>query len=81
MHRGLTCCQPSASSKFEQGITKCLGILNQLGEVIPTEITPEVFAGEVNQVKELLHGKSRQELLSLPIMTEAQKLVSANNCE
>ena len=51
-------------------------ILSLLGTVIPTEITTDVHIHEVAQVKELLRGKSRQELLSLPMMLETQYLVS-----
>jgi len=54
-----------------------MSILSQLGEVIPTDITADIYADEVAQVKQLLHDKSRQELLSLPMMSETQKLVSA----
>ena len=66
----------SASAKYEEGITKCLEILSVLGTVIPTEITPDIHARELAEVKELLRGKSRQELLSLPVMLETQYLVS-----
>lgn len=65
----------SASSKYEEGITKCLEILSLLGTEIPTEITADVHAKEASQVKELLRGKSRQELLSLPMMLDTQNLV------
>ena len=68
----------SASSKYEEGIAKCLEILSLLGTVIPTEITTDVHIHEVAQVKELLRGKSRQELLSLPMMLETQYLVSVS---
>lgn len=71
----------AASGKFEDGIAKCVHMLSQLDECIPTDITAEVYALEVAQVKQLLHGKSRQELLSLPKMVETQKLVSDCNCE
>ena len=55
-----------------------MSILSQLGEVIPTDITAhDVYGNEVAQVKQLMHNKSRQELLSLPLMSETQKLVSA----
>ena len=54
-----------------------MSILSQLGEVIPTDITAAVYVDEVAHVKQLLHGKSRQELLSLPMMSETRKLVSA----
>ena len=53
-----------------------MSILSHLGEVIPTDITADVFQDEVAQVKQLLHDKSRQELLSLPMMSQTQKLVS-----
>lgn len=65
-----------ASSRNEEGITKCLNILSHLGEEIPTDITTAVYVNEVAQVKQLLHGKSRQELLSLPTMLETQKLAA-----
>jgi len=55
--------------------------LTQLGEVIPADIAADVYTQEVAQVKQLLHGKSRQELLSLPIMADPQKLVSRVNIE
>ena len=72
-----TMLSPSASSKFVEGISKCLSILSQLGEVIPTDVTRNVYAEEIAQVKLLLHGKSRQELLSLPLMSNMHKLVSS----
>lgn len=71
----------TASSKLEEGIEKCLSILAQLGEVYPTTITPDVFMSEDALVKQLLHGKSRQELLSLPIMSDPRKLVSTFSAE
>ena len=69
--------QTQASSKFEEGISKCIDILCQLGEVIPTNITPDIYAQEVASLEELLQGKTRQDLLSLPKMSETRKLVSA----
>jgi len=66
----------AASSNFDEGISKCMSILHQLGEVMPTEITAEVYVDEVARVKELLHGKSRQDLLSLPMMSDARKLAA-----
>ena len=66
-----------ASSKYDEGISKCIGILTQLGEAIPPDITFELYANEVVQVEQLLSGNSRQELLSLPKMSDPQKLVSA----
>ena len=65
----------AASSKYDEGITECLNILAQLGEVIPTDITADVYRDEVIRVKQLLDGKSRTELLSLPLMLETKKLV------
>ena len=69
-------CPAAASSKYEEGIAKCISILSQLGEVIPTDITADVYVDEVAQVRQLLHGKSREELLSLPMMSGTQQLVS-----
>jgi len=66
----------AASARMEEGIATCVDILSQLGEVLPMKITPAVYAQEVNQVKMLLHGKSRQELFSLPKMSETNKLAA-----
>jgi len=66
----------AASSKFDEGIGKCVEIVSQLGEVIPIDLTPDVYVYEVDQVKQLLNGKSRQELLSLPKMSDPQKLAA-----
>ena len=58
----------------------------QLGESIPSNITTEIYAEEVAQVKNLLNGpnpKSRQDLLSLPKMSDYQKLAAMqfyNHC-
>ena len=73
-----TLCHGVASSKFDEGISSCVKILSQLGEVIPTDISIELYVNEVAQVKQLLNGKSRQELLSLPSMANPQKLVRAS---
>ena len=48
----------------------------QLGEAIPTDITADIYAAEVAQVKSLLHGKSREDLLSLSVMHDTQKLAA-----
>jgi len=63
-----------ASSRFEEGIAECLGIIFQLGERIPNEVTDDVIQGEVTQVKLMLHGKSRKDLLSLHKMSDENKL-------
>ena len=67
---------PQASNKLEEGISRCTSILAQLGEVIPTDVTADLYAAEVAQVKSLLHGKSWEDLLSLPLMRETQKLAA-----
>jgi len=66
----------AASAKFEEGMTKCFSILCQLGDEIPNESTPEIYAEEVSHVKQLLEGKSQQDLLSLPMMSETRKLAA-----
>ena len=66
----------AASGKLEEGLAMCVSVLSQLGEIIPINITEGIYHDEVNNVKRLLHGKSREELLSIPIMTDLQKLVS-----
>jgi hypothetical protein len=65
-----------ASSQYSEGISKCITILSQLGEVLPVNITADIYRRELAQVKVLLKDKSRQELLSLPLMSNTQKMVS-----
>jgi len=66
----------AASLTFGEGIAKCIFILENLGEAIPTNITAEVYYEEVAQVKILLQGKSPAYLLSLPIMTDTRQLAA-----
>eukprot|EP00580_Thalassiosira_gravida_P012547 CAMPEP_0201652466 /NCGR_PEP_ID=MMETSP0493-20130528/44491_1 /ASSEMBLY_ACC=CAM_ASM_000838 /TAXON_ID=420259 /ORGANISM="Thalassiosira gravida, Strain GMp14c1" /LENGTH=707 /DNA_ID=CAMNT_0048128981 /DNA_START=804 /DNA_END=2927 /DNA_ORIENTATION=- len=66
----------AASAKIEEGMTNCFSILCQLGEEIPNESTPEIYAEEVSHVKQLLEGKSQQDLLFLPMMSETRKLAA-----
>mmetsp|Transcript_7481 Transcript_7481/g.16041 ORF Transcript_7481/g.16041 Transcript_7481/m.16041 type:complete len:83 (+) Transcript_7481:1505-1753(+) len=35
----------------------CISILLQLGEIIPTEVTEDIYANEVAEVKKSLEGK------------------------
>jgi len=66
----------SASSQYSEGISKCITILSQLGEVLPVNITADIYRRELAQVKVLLKDKSRQELLSLPLMSNTQKMAA-----
>ena len=66
----------AASGKSNEGIKSCLNILSQLGEAIPHSITSDVYLSEVAQVQQLLHGKSKSDLLSLPMMTDQNKLAT-----
>ncbi|EJK68566.1 hypothetical protein THAOC_10242 [Thalassiosira oceanica] len=45
-----------------------------LGEDFPTEITAEIYHREAQEVKRLLHGKTKNDLLSLPTMTDSNSL-------
>lgn len=65
-----------ASCNYVEGLNTCLNILSQLGEYIPAEVNADIYVNEVTQVKELLHGKTRQELLSLPKMTDTNALAA-----
>lgn len=65
-----------ASGQLDQGIVTCMNVLAQLGEVLPAQITPDIFHSEVARVKSILDGLSNDQLLSLPIMTDTNKLVS-----
>ena len=64
-----------AAVMVEDGISTCLSIISQLGEELPTEITPEIYRREAEEVKRLLHGKTKNDLLSLPTMTDSNSLV------
>ena len=66
----------AASAKLEDGISTCLRILAHLGENIPVNITEDTYRAEVTEVKRLLHGKTKEDLLSLPVMTDKKKMVS-----
>ena len=64
----------AGSSKWEQGIKTCLEILGVLGETFPATVTGTVL--EAKQVQRLLHDKSKEQLLSLPLMKEKPKLAA-----
>mmetsp|Transcript_37175 Transcript_37175/g.83539 ORF Transcript_37175/g.83539 Transcript_37175/m.83539 type:complete len:1332 (+) Transcript_37175:185-4180(+) len=64
----------SCTSMVENGISTCLSIISQLGEDFPTEITAEIYHREAQEVKRLLHGKTKNDLLSLPTMTDSNSL-------
>eukprot|EP00804_Cyclotella_cryptica_P027830 CCRYP_009244-RA/>CCRYP_009244-RA protein AED:0.13 eAED:0.13 QI:0/0.87/0.66/1/0.25/0.22/9/246/899 len=66
----------AASGQMEQGIATCFHVLGQLGEVIPSTITPDIFNAEVVCIKTMLQGMSNEHMLSLPIMTDTHKLAA-----
>lgn len=66
-----------ASAQFDEGIKACAGILSQLGEVIPIDVSAELYATELNGILSFLNGKTREELVTLPMMTDIRKLVRA----
>ncbi|KAL7542862.1 hypothetical protein ACHAXR_012160 [Thalassiosira sp. AJA248-18] len=63
----------SASCKFEAGIASSLSILKELGEDIPSE-PASAYIQEVVQIRKVLAGKTDQEMISLPIMSDPQLL-------
>ena len=65
----------SASLEYDQGITTVLYILSQLGVVTPEIVDADVVRAEFGQTLMLLQGKSREDLISLPIMSDANELV------
>ena len=69
-----------ASAQYNEGIKACAGILSQLGEEIPTEVSAELYATELNGILSFLNGKTREELVTLPMMTDIRKLVSDSAC-
>lgn len=66
-----------ASAQYDEGIKACAGILSQLGEEIPTDVSAELYATELNDILSFLNGKTREELVTLPMMTDIRKLVRA----
>eukprot|EP00984_Skeletonema_dohrnii_P030217 scaffold21542_cov121-Skeletonema_dohrnii-CCMP3373.AAC.2 len=66
----------SSSGENEECISRCVSVLSQLGEFLPKHITPDIYREEVAKVKQALIGQSKQDLLSLPVMTEAKKLTA-----
>jgi len=66
----------SSSGENEECIATCVNVLSQLGEFLPMNITPEIYREEVVKVKQALIGQSRQGLLSLPVMTDLNKLTA-----
>jgi len=65
-----------ASGNYEECLDMCISILLQLGEIIPTEVTEDIYANEVAEVKKSLEGKNREDLLCLPTMLDASKLAA-----
>ena len=66
----------AGSSKWEQGIKTCLEILGVLGVTFPATVTMDGIVLEAKQVQRLLHDKSKEQLLSLPLMKEKPKLAA-----
>ncbi|KAL7499306.1 hypothetical protein ACHAWT_009981 [Skeletonema menzelii] len=66
----------SSSGKTDECINTCVSVLSELGEPIPTTINQQIYFEEVAKVQEALIGRSRQDLLSLPVMTDINKLTA-----
>ena len=66
----------SSSGKTDECINTCVSVLSELGEPIPTTINQQIYFEEVAKVQEALVGRSRQDLLSLPVMTDINKLTA-----
>ncbi len=66
----------SSSGSCDECINTSVSVLSQLGEIIPTNINREIYVEEVTKVKEALIGMSRHDLLSLPMMTDLNKLTA-----
>jgi hypothetical protein len=67
----------AASGQLEEGIATCFRVLAQLGEVIPSTATLEFLHSETTRMKETMDGMSDDRLLSLPVLTNASKMVRA----
>ena len=66
----------SSSGNNDECIDTCVSVLIQLGEILPTNVTQEVYFEEVAKVRQALIGLKRQDLLSLPVMTDLNKLTA-----
>jgi predicted ATPase len=71
----------AAAGQIEEGVATCLQVLAQLGEVIPSTITPGILHTETVRIKTILQGIRNDQLLSLPVITDTQKMVSGTACE
>ena len=65
-----------AVGKLEESFLKCVSVLSQLGVYIPTNVTAEIYQDEAMRARKLLQGKSQNELLSLPVMTDTHKMAA-----
>jgi len=66
----------SSSGSCDECINTSVSVLSQLGEIIPTNITREIYFEEVTKVREALIGMSRKDLLSLSLMSDFNKLTA-----
>ena len=55
-----------ASGQAREAISKCKSVLEQLGETIPAHVDSNVYAEEVQHVKQSLKDMSVDDLLGLP---------------
>lgn len=60
---------------MKEGISKCTSLLRELGEPIPEHVTNEVYAEEVQHVRQALQDLSVDDLLALPLMTDERKII------
>ncbi len=66
----------SSSGNYHECIKTSVSVLSQLGEFIPAQVTHEIYFEEVTKVRQALIGLSRQDLLSLPVMSDFNKLTA-----
>eukprot|EP00804_Cyclotella_cryptica_P024225 CCRYP_013267-RA/>CCRYP_013267-RA protein AED:0.05 eAED:0.05 QI:0/0.62/0.55/1/0.12/0/9/1062/749 len=64
----------AASGQLEEGIATCFRVLAQLGEVVPSTTNLEFLHSETARMKEMMDGLSDDQLLSLPVVTNASKM-------
>ncbi len=62
--------------RYAQCFSMCLNVLSQLGETLPTDITEEIYNEEARSMKKMMRGKKKQHLLSLPNMSNFNKLAA-----
>ncbi len=64
----------AASGKYEDAIAQCIGVLSNLGEVFPSDISSDDGMKVIENSRALLRGITKDQFMLLPKMTNPLKL-------